>query len=479
MESVLEYESGDAAKPRPRRPIVELLSLALPTVAQMASYTVAQFIDTYMLSHVGDVEAASAGQAGLISFTVISFGFGVIMLVNALVSQAAGRGDLRACGQYMWQGIWAGLLMGVLAIPLSLLGPSVFHWMGHEPRLAALEGQFFQTTVIFAAVKLCGMALEQFMLAVQRPTAVLVAAIAGVSCMIPFNYTFIYGHFGMPRLGVVGAAWGLNLATAVEAIVIAGIILSSDLRKRYHCNLWRPVASKLRTLFATGIPSGLQVVTEVAAWSLFTALVIGSFFPTPVLAANMYTFRYMSVSFMPAFGLSVAVTALVGRYIGMGKPEEALQRAHLGFKVAAIYMVICGGFFFFARRWLMSIFSSDPTVIDAGATLLTMAAIYQFFDAMYIVYNGGLRGAGDTFVPAIAVGTMCWTFTVGGGWLMAKYFPQLGVLGPWLAAMTYGVLIGLFLMLRFTRGKWRTIRLEQDERSANVGDFPAAAAVPE
>jgi MATE family multidrug resistance protein len=476
MQPTLEYEPAGL---KPRRPIVELLSLALPTIAQMGSYTVAQFIDTYQLSKVGDLEATAAGQAGLISFTVISFGFGVMMLVNALVSQSAGRGDLRACGQYLWQGIWCGLLLGLMALPLALLGDPLFRWMGHEPRLAAMEAQFFQTTVAFASIKLVGVALEQFMLAVQRPNAVLVAAISGVACMIPFNYTFIYGHFGAPRLGVLGAAWGLNLANLVEGGVIAIIIASSELRNRYHCGQWRPVAAKMRTLLTTGIPSGLQIVAEVAAWSLFTALVIGGFFPAPVLAANMYTFRYMSVSFMPAFGLSSAVTALVGRYIGMGKPEEAVRRAHLGFVVAAVYMVLCGGLFFFGGRWLMEVFSTDPQVIDAGATLLTLAGFYQFFDAMYLVYNGGLRGAGDTFVPAIVVSTLCWTMTVGGGVLMAKFVPQLGVVGPWLAAMAYGIIVGTFLMIRFTRGKWRSIHLEQEEASANVDGLPAAAALSE
>jgi MATE family multidrug resistance protein len=280
----------------------------------------------------------------------------------------------------------------------------------------------------------------------------------------------------MPRLGVLGAAWGLNLATAVEGGIIGLVIAFTHVRKTYHCGDWRPQLHKLRILFATGIPSGLQVVAEVAAWSLFTALVIGGFFSGPVLAANIYTFRYMSVSFMPAFGMSVAVTALVGRYIGMGRPDIALARAHLAFKVTAVYMVLCGLLFFLARHQLMLFFSGDPKVIEAGAILLTLAGVYQFFDAMYIVYNGGLRGAGDTFVPAIVVGTLCWGITVGGGYLMALLLPQLGVLGPWLAAASYGAIVGVFLMLRFTRGKWRSIRLEREEPSANVPNLDAAAA---
>ncbi|HEX8914220.1 MAG TPA: MATE family efflux transporter [Humisphaera sp.] len=476
MQGTIDYAPTDA--PTPRRPIWELLFIALPTIAQMASYTVAQFIDTYMLSHSSDVEATAAGQAGLISFTVISFGFGVMMLVNALVSQSAGRGDLPACGQFMWQGVWSGLLLGACCVPVAFLGGPLFRALGHPAELARHEAAFFTTTVAFAAFKLCGMALEQFMLAVQRPNVVLLAAVAGVCCMIPFNYTFIYGHFGMPRLGVVGAAWGLNLAVIVEGGIVAAVIAFTGVGRKYGCGDWRLRWDKLRTLLVTGIPSGVQVVAEVAAWSMFTAWVIGAFFPQPVLAANVYTFRYMSVSFMPAFGLSTAVTALVGRYIGMGKPDVAAARAHLGFKVAAVYMMLCGVFFFAFRKQLIGLFSHDPAVIEAGGILLLLAGVYQFFDAMYIVYNGALRGAGDTFVPAVTVGSLCWTMTVGGGALMAWQFgPRMGVLAPWLAAAAYGVVVGLFLMLRFTRGRWRAIRLDRGDASANVPNLdPATAA---
>jgi MATE family multidrug resistance protein len=108
--------------------------------------------------------------------------------------------------------------------------------------------------------------------------------------------------------------------------------------------------------------------------------------------------------------------------------------------------------------------------------LLTLAGVYQFFDAMYIVYNGGLRGAGDTFVPALVVGTLCWVLTVGGGYLMARYYrEQLGVLGPWLAAMAYGIVVGLFLMLRFRGGRWRAINLEAPSDSAKLPGFEVVA----
>jgi MATE family multidrug resistance protein len=182
---------------------------------------------------------------------------------------------------------------------------------------------------------------------------------------------------------------------------------------------------------------------------------------TTVMAANTFMLRYMTLSFMPAFGIGIAVTALVGRYLGMGRLDLARQRADLGFKVAAFYMVICGIVFFVGRFRLIGLFSSDPQVLHFGAILLIYAAIYQFFDAMYIIYNGALRGAGDTFVPAVTTAGLCWGISVFGGWMIARSHPQWGPAGPWTIASVYGIILGFFMLVRFRRGQWKAIPQEE------------------
>src|ERR1700722_35680 len=93
-----------------RRPIVELLSLALPTVAQMVSYTAMQFIDVWILSRLGGAAPTAVSNAGLMAISALSFGMGITIIVNTLVSQAFGRGQWLDCGKYLWQGIWFSLL---------------------------------------------------------------------------------------------------------------------------------------------------------------------------------------------------------------------------------------------------------------------------------------------------------------------------------------------------------------------------------
>ena len=127
---------------RQRRPIVELLVLAAPTVAQMASYTVMQFADRWMLALVGDLEAAAAGTAGLMFFSFLGFGFGTLLVVNTLASQSFGRKDYTSAGQYMWQGLWFGLLFGALTLLLYPIAEPLFLAMGHEPRMAGLEARY-------------------------------------------------------------------------------------------------------------------------------------------------------------------------------------------------------------------------------------------------------------------------------------------------------------------------------------------------
>ena len=151
----------------------------------------------------------------------------------------------------------------------------------------------------------------------------------------------------------------------------------------------------------------------------------------------------------------------------MGKPDIAAQRANLGFAICAVYMLSCGLCFFFGRYALISLFTSDPVVLYDGATLLVFAAVYQFFDALYIVYNGALRGAGDTFVPAVATAGLNWTMTVGVAFWVAHYFPQFGVAGPWTSATLYGITLGIFISLRFRRGAWKMIHLERDSNVEN------------
>jgi MATE family multidrug resistance protein len=439
------------------------LGLAGPTIAQMASYTVMQFIDTWLLSRYGAnrataLEPTAASNGGMFAFALISVGFGTLTVVNTLVSQSFGRGDRRACGQYLWQGMWFSVVYGVILLPLLPWARGIFRFFGHEAPLAEGEAVYLRIMIFGAGVKLVGVALGQFLLAIDRPMAVLGATICGVSANALAAWVMIYGKLGLPAMGIRGSAWGQQVGVIVELMVLVAMVLRVRVRQTYFLRDWRPRWGKFMTLLKVGLPAGGQLVADVLAWSLFSVWVMAPL-GTDTMAANTFTFRFYSVSFMPAYGLSTAVTALVGRYIGRGQPDTAVQRARLGFGLTATYMAACGVGFFAGRRVLLGLFTDNPQVLGAGAVMLVYAAVYQFFDAMYIVYVGALRGAGDTLVPAVATAVLCWGVTVAGGRAIAVLAPGLGPAGPWAAATAYGIILGVFIYGRFARGRWRGIRL--------------------
>jgi MATE family multidrug resistance protein len=472
MAEVLEYSNDPFT--RERSPLVEMLALAGPTIVQMASYTLMQFFDTWMLAHVGTgvAEPTAGSNGGMLAFSVISLGMGTLWVVNTLVSQSFGRKDYVACGRWLWQGIWFAIAFSVVLLPGLPFVSLVFKGVGHEPQLVRLETIYLQIMLGGSALKLVGTAFSQFLLAIDRPNSVLIATVIGVSANVLAAWAMIFGHLGFPQMGVRGSAWGQNIGVLVEMMALICFAFLPAVRRMYNMFDWKPRPAMILTLLRVGIPSGIQIVADVLAWSLYTMWVMGVF-GSKVMAANTFIFRFMSVSFMPAFGIGTAVTALVGRYLGAGQPEVARKRADLGFKFAAAYMLTCGLFFFLGRNVLMGLFTHDAEVLRVGAMLLIFAAVYQFFDAMYIIYNGALRGAGDTFVPAIATALLCWGMTVFGGYAVARLHTSWGSAGPWTVATIYGIILGVFMLIRFRRGDWKAIPTDRkDIASARITSGP-------
>lgn len=452
----IEYRPG----PVGAAAVAELFSLAAPTILQTVSYTVMQFIDTWMLSRIGTNAATAAANSGLMSFSLICFGMGAVWVVNTLASQAFGRRQFDECGTFLWQGIWFGLIYGVVLFPIAQVAGRMFGAMGHPPELAAMEALYFRIVLSATAIKLISTACGQFLLATDRPRALVVAATSGVILNAAAAWVVVLGH-GMRSRGVAGAAWAQNAGVTLEMLILIGVAMRPRFRTLYNALDWRPCWKQMALLLRIGLPSGLQFVADIFAWSLFCNLVMGQLGPA-AMAANTFMLRYMVMSFLPASGMSSAVTALVGRYIGMGQPLVAAKRTHLAFGLTAVYMLGCGAVFYFGRGPLIRVFSDDPEVIAAGAVFMTYSAIYQLFDAMYIIYSGGLRGAGDTLVPALVTASLCWSLVVGVAWWVVRHLPAWGVGGPWLIATGYGIILGIFMMTRFVRGRWMGIRLEAE-----------------
>jgi MATE family multidrug resistance protein len=219
---------------------------------------------------------------------------------------------------------------------------------------------------------------------------------------------------------------------------------------------------------------------------MFMTVFVGKY-GTNAMAAGYISLGYLQLSFMPAVGINVAINSVVGKYIGAKQPDTAASRARVGVGIALVYMTACAVLFVVFRNELMEWFVNDSSysatereeIIRFGANMLILVALFQTVDALGIVYTGALRGAGDTVWPGIVTAVYSWVFIVGGGWVAVTYFPQIGPIGPWIAAAIYVILIGITMALRFERGGWRSITLiEGDEKTEAARAAPLTIGPP-
>ena len=453
----------------------EILQFAFPIIMSMASLTVIGFVDTWMVAQVGTAEIAAAMPAGVIAYTLTAFPLGITQCVSTFAAQALGRGAPDEGSGVAWQALYLSVFVGLVVFVLWPAAPYFFSLFGHEPDIVALEVVYFRVRLWGIGFSVAIGALSGFFYGLHRPKVPLGAAVIANIANIIFAYTLIFGKFGVPALGLRGAALAMVLSFIVQFTVLFWVFLSQSYAARFATRAgWKPCWTSARQLLHVGWPAGTQMALDVLGWGVLIILMVGQFGKQHLAASNI-AIQYMTVSFMPALGLGQALTALVGRYIGEGKPELAVQRVYEAFFLAMSYMALMGMCYFLFRFSFIGFFSQDPTVIQIGSTLLICAALLQVFDGMGITFAGALRGAGDThWIAGLTVTLLLCVFTPLS--LGSVLFTHLESLGPWMAGTINVSLFGFGLWWRFSRDIWQEIdifaaqRKKKEQAAAPVAD---------
>ncbi len=475
--------------PPSRSALGELLTLAAPTAATMISYSLAQFVDGRFVAELGPREFAAHGNGAVMAYALIAVIMGVLTVINTYVSQHLGAGRPERSAAYAWNGLWMGAIFWIAILaPVGLLvGPlmsgvaqvvesATSGALTFSPEVIRLQNEYARVLLLGALPVIWARGISHFFFGMHRPGIILIASLIGNGVNVLANWLLIFEQIpglGVPGagLGLAGAALGTVIGTAVEFAIPFAVFLGPALHARCATrSAWRLQRTPLRDIFKTGWPAGLMFGNEVVCWWILLAIIIGGISPADN-AAGWIGLRYMQLSFMPAIGLSIAITAVVGRAMGAGRPDLAVRRAWLGLSVGMAYMGLCAAAFFLFRGPLVEFFIDRGTtspemaaeILEIGAKVMIAAAIFQVFDAIGICLAGALRGAGDTVWPGVATAGLSWTVLIGGGYAMVALFPELRSIGPWIASAAYIILFAVFMLLRFLLGPWKRIELVDRE----------------
>ena len=451
----------------------EVTLLAVPIIITVGSNTIMSAVDSWFVAQLGRDHIAAVVPASILNSVLVAFFVGVVSCVSTFVGQNYGRGQLNDCSHFAWQGIHVSLIIGAGVLLLWPLTPPIFRFAGHEQSVQSLESVYFRYRLFGVGGAIMSVALGAFFQATGRPIIPMVATVLANIFNFVGDYVLIFGRFGFPQMGITGAAVATNISAWLCALMMLAIFLSKGYKTSYSTwTTWRWDGQKARQFFRVGWPAGLSLGMDAGSWAVFLALIIGKF-GTDALAASAIVGQIMMGSFMPTIGLSIAVTALVGQWIGRGNVERAKARYKAALMIGVTYMTVMGVLFVIFRHPLVSLFRSEPEVVALGGKFLILAAAFQFFDAIGIVTTGALKGAGDTKWPMAAGMVAAWGIFLPLGYFLSTH-TSLGVMGAWFGANIYIYLLGAALFWRFVSGGWQKIDLLEKPPADSLTPLPAA-----
>lgn len=449
-----------------------VIQVCIPLVMSTAAITVMEFTDRVFLSNYSLDAIAAATPSGVVAFLFIVFFSGVAGYGSVFIAQYTGSGAHQRVGAVVWQTVYFALAAGIALAGISLLAVPIFKLGGHPPEIQHLEAIYFRILCMGAVLHVAETGLSSFFTGRGMTRPVMVVNTAGMLVNIPLDYALINGVWGFPELGITGAAmatvfsWGLIL-------VIYVVLIFTKANDRQYLVRKAPAfdGDLFIRLMKYGIPGSLQFCLDVFAFMFFIFMVgrIGKV----ELAVSNIIMSINSLAFMPTLGFSQGVSTLVGQSLGKGQPQEAKRSVWSAAHILLAYILILDIIYLFAPQLLISLFIPSgaatqdfASIAVTGSTLLRIVAVYVFMDALYMIFVGALRGAGDTRFIMWSIGLASLAVMVLPVYIGIEHF-QMGVYYAWICTTMFVASLFILSSWRYRQGKWQEMLVVEKEMAAS------------
>ncbi len=403
-------------------------------------------------------------MGGILNFVAFSFFMGTANYANTFVSQYDGAGRKERIGPAVWQSMYFCVFAGVIMIGISFFARPIMDLVGHNAAVRSYEVSYFKILAAGAWPGLFTAAMSCFYTGRGKTWAVLWINVIRTVLNIAMDYTFIFGKFGFPKMGISGAATATVLSGLVACIIYFFIFLGKDNRGNFNTGDFRFDGQLFKRLMKFGVPNGTQFMLDILGFSLFVIFV--GRISTTAMAATAMACQINTLSFMPMIGFGIATSVLVGRSLGKDDPATAQKSAWSAGIMTFGYMLCIATCYIIAPGVFMVAFKvgADATqfaqIQPLVTKLLIFVAFYCVFDTGNIIFSAAIKGAGDTkFVMYVSV-ILNWIIVVIPTYLAVTYLKgdaQLYV--SWTGLTSYVCLLSLIFFLRFLGGKWKNMRV--------------------
>jgi multidrug resistance protein, MATE family len=449
-----------------------MLRLAVPMVLTELGWLSMAFVDTVMVGRLPE-SAVAIGAVSLGStlfYTIGIFGSGVMLGLDTLVAQAYGASKLEECHRTLWNALYLGFCLTPLLMGVVLACVPLFPHLGLERSLVAQTIPFLKAMVWSTLPLVIYFILRRYLQSMGIVKPVVFALVSANLVNLLGNWALVYGHLGLPRLGVPGSGWSTCVSRIYMAVVLAAAVVYYDRKRR--SGLWlasrRLELERIAALLRLGLPAASQLFFEIGGFA-FATFLIGKLGPVQ-LAGHQIALNVASFTYMVPLGISSAAAVRVGHAAGARDVHAAARAGWMALLFGACFMSCSGLCLFLFNHQIARIYTPDIAVVNAGATLLMVAAVFQLFDGLQVVATGALRGAGNTRTAMLANLVGYWAIGLPlGGLLCFKL--GMGAVGMWTGLCLALVIIGVWLV-----AVWQmTIRLVVHQAKTAASPQPEAA----
>jgi MATE family multidrug resistance protein len=431
--------------------IWELAKLSGPVILTQVAMMAVMTTDVIMLGHLSLRAIAGAALGNIVFFFTWLFGYGPVCAVAPMISHVLGgrpknRVDVRAITR---MGLWSVLMMAPVQMAFLFATKPLLLLLGQNPILAGDAGIFTSALAFGLPFSLGYQALRNFATALKRPTASMIVMLITIVFNATGDYTLIFGHFGAPKLGILGAGIASASSYTFSFFAMLAVIYATPALRRYRIfrRFFRPHWKHLGEIFHLGMPMGLTMMAEGTFFNA-SVLLMGRF-GVAAVAAHQISLNVPSITFMVPLGLATAATVRVGHAAGAGDSDGVRRAGYSAMILAVAFMSLCSIVLFVFPRTIAG-FYFDPSVPQNAEAImfvtvfLRVAAAFQIFDGLQVVAALSLRGIKDARMPMILAGASYWL----AGFPACLFFGfVLGLkgLGIWLG-LAFGLLVAAVAM---------------------------------
>ncbi|MFT3727598.1 MAG: MATE family efflux transporter [Terricaulis sp.] len=444
-------------------PIIRsLVTLAVPIVLANVLQAAYQIIDAFWVGRLGGAAVAAVSVSFPVMFLSIALGSGLAMAGSTLVAQYFG-----ARNQKMVDHVAAQTLLMVVAVSvvLGLLGftaaPALLRLMGVQPDVYAGALGFMRVSFAGLVFNFFFFMFQSIMRGIGEATLPVWIVLATVILNFILDPIFIFGQFGLPHMGVMGAAVATLATQAVAAF--AGLFILFRGKYGIHLNWtdFKPDFAFIQRAFFLGFPASIEMSARALGLTVMTFLIAS--FGTLTIAAYGVGSNVLQVVMIPAMGLSMAVATLVGQNIGAGNMPRAAEIGKLGawigfWSLTAIGVIV----FIFAPAFVAFFVPEDQGVIREGAIFLRTIALAWGFLGMQLALTGVLRASGNMVIAMVLTLVSQWVLQFPLAYVLSKH-TSLGANGLWWSIPVAQVVIALITLGIYAKGDWKKKRLVDAE----------------